>query len=92
MELVARRAQLIKSAYAHSPSAPPDFSGADHFIGWGPASWSSAIDPSSVSRVAIEFEVEAAILKGARKVREEGRGRGRGREGRGGGRDGRGGR
>ncbi|CAK0910119.1 unnamed protein product [Prorocentrum cordatum] len=62
MEMVVRRLQLIKSAYAQSASAP-DFSGADHFMGWRPASASASVASELAAHVATKFRDEAAILK-----------------------------
>eukprot|EP00959_Pyramimonas_sp_CCMP1952_P202537 4235484-Pyramimonas_sp.AAC.1 len=62
IEMVVRRLQLIRSAYSQSASAP-DFSGADHFMGWGPASASASVAPELAAHVATKFRGEAAILK-----------------------------
>ena len=70
MEMVIRRLQFIKTAYSQSASAP-DFSGADHFMGWGPASAAAAVAPELAAHVATKFRDEAAILKESRKAAEE---------------------
>ncbi|CAK0802132.1 unnamed protein product, partial [Prorocentrum cordatum] len=62
MEMVVRRLQLVKSAYSQSASAP-DFSGADHFMGWGPVTASASVAPKLAAHVATKFRDEAAILK-----------------------------
>ena len=70
MELVVRRMQVIREAHRISPSAP-DYSAADHFMGWRFRRQGQGVDPSLAAHVATELKNEAAIAKEARKAREE---------------------
>ena len=69
-ELIARRMQVIREAHRISPSSP-DYSAADHFMGWRWKRNAQGIDSSLSAHVASELKNEAAIAKEARKAREE---------------------
>jgi hypothetical protein len=88
-ELLARRLQVIREARKLSASQP-DYSSADHFMGWAYRKSSQGVVSELAAHVASELKDETAIMKEARKAREErqqqphrGRGRGRGRHGEG---------
>ena len=96
-ELLSRRMALIKEAHRLNP-VQPDYSMADHFMGWGSRASGAAIAPQLSAHVASEARQESAIAKEARKAREErqqhpypkppkGKGKGRGDGGAGGGQD-----
>ena len=70
VELVVRRMQVIREAHRISPSAP-DYSAADHFMGWKFKKQAQGVDASLAAHVANELKTEAAIAKEARKAREE---------------------
>ena len=67
-EYVCRRMALIKAAHRVNP-ASPDYSAADHFMGWGARR--GAADPALEAHVAGQLRDEAAVLKESRKAREE---------------------
>ena len=69
-ELVMRRMQVIREAHRISPSAP-DYTSADHFMGWKWRKSTQGIDAGLAAHVAAELKNEAAISKEARKAREE---------------------
>ena len=69
IELVSRRLQVIREAHRASPSQP-DYSAADHIMGWK-FKRSAQIDMDLAQHVAAELKSEAAILKEARKAKEE---------------------
>lgn len=69
-ELIMRRLQVIREAHRISPSAP-DYSSADHFMGWKWKKATQGIDAGLAAHVAGELKNEAAISKEARKAREE---------------------
>ena len=84
-ELLARRLQLIEEAHRIAPSAP-DYSSADHFMGWSSRQHGASIAPALREHVATNLRGDAAVAKEARKAAEEGRlrrqkkgGRGRGK-------------
>ena len=77
VELLVRRMQVIREAHRVSPSNP-DYTSADHFMGWKFKKASQGIDSSLAAHVASELKTEAAILKEARKAREEENNRRRG--------------
>jgi len=70
VELICRRMQVIREAHRISPSAP-DYSAADHFMGWKYRRSGAGVDTSLAAYVANELKNEAAIAKEARKAREE---------------------
>ena len=69
-ELVVRRMQVIREAHRISPSSP-DYSAADHFMGWKYRKSGQGVDSELAQHVANELKTEAAIAKEARKAREE---------------------
>ncbi|CAK0860193.1 unnamed protein product, partial [Prorocentrum cordatum] len=69
-ELVCRRLQVIEDARAVSPSAP-DYSAADEYMGWSAHRGGSAVAPALQKHVAANLRDKAAVLKGARKAKEE---------------------
>ncbi len=69
-ELMCRRLQVIREAHRISPSAP-DYSAADHFMGWRFRKGQQGVDSDLAAHVANELKAEAAISKEARKAREE---------------------
>ena len=69
-ELICRRLQVIREAHRISPSSP-DYSFADHFMGWRWRRTAQGIDMQLASHVAQALKDEAAIAKEARKAREE---------------------
>lgn len=69
LELICRRMQVIREAHRISPSAP-DYSAADHFMGWRYRK-ASQVDSDLAAHVATELKNEAAIAKESRKAREE---------------------
>ena len=69
-ELIVRRMQVIREAHRISPSAP-DYSTADHMMGWRYKKQAHGIDSGLASFVATELKNEAAIAKESRKAREE---------------------
>ncbi|CAK9012348.1 unnamed protein product [Durusdinium trenchii] len=69
-ELICRRLQVIREAHRISPSSP-DYSSADHFMGWRWRRTAQGIDMQLASHVAQALKDEAAIAKEARKAREE---------------------
>ena len=68
-ELLCRRLQVIKEAHRVTPSAP-DYSAADHFMGWGSRAYGAAVSPELASHVATQLKTEAEILKEGREARE----------------------
>ena len=69
LELICRRMQVIREAHRIAPSAP-DYSAADHFMGWKYRK-ASQVDSDLAAHVATELKNEAAIAKESRKAREE---------------------
>lgn len=69
-ELMCRRMQVIREAHRVSPSNP-DYSSADHFMGWKWRRGAHEVDSTLAAHVATELRNEAQILKEARKAREE---------------------
>ena len=69
-ELVVRRIQVIEDAHSASPSNP-DYSAADEFMGWATHRQGAAVAPDLQRHVATGMRDRAAILKGARKAKEE---------------------
>ena len=69
-ELLCRRLQLIEEAHRVSPSAP-DYSAADHFMGWAARQHGATVAPHLREHVATNLRGDAAIAKEARKAREE---------------------
>ncbi len=69
-ELLVRRMQVIREAHRISPSAP-DYSAADHFMGWKYKKITQGVDGDLASFVATELKNEAAIAKESRKAKEE---------------------
>jgi len=69
-ELISRRLQLIEEARRLSPSAP-DYSSADHFMGWTSRKHGAIVLPALAAHVATTMRDEAAISKAARKARKE---------------------
>ena len=57
-------------AHRISPSAP-DYSAADHFMGWKFRRTGHGVDADLSAHVANELKTEASIAKEARKAREE---------------------
>jgi hypothetical protein len=78
-ELLLRRWQLIKEAHRIAPHSP-DYSSAEHFMGWDRE---SGVQTDLSKYVSERLKEEAAIAKESRKAREEQSHRGRGRGGRG---------
>ena len=76
-ELLVRRMQVIREAHRISPSNP-DYSASDHMMGWRYKKGGQVIDAALAAHVATELRNEAAILKEARKAREEENNRRRG--------------
>ena len=77
VELIVRRMQVIREAHRVSPSNP-DYTSADHFMGWKFRKSTQGIDAGLAAHVASELKTEATILKEARKAREEENNRRRG--------------
>ena len=69
-ELVCRRMQVIREAHRVSPSAP-DYSSADHFMGWKWRRGAHEVDSTLAAHVANELKNESQIMKESRKAREE---------------------
>ena len=69
-ELICRRMLVIREAHRLSP-ASPDYSSADHYMGWKYRRSGQNVDVDLASHVATELKNEAAIAKEARKAREE---------------------
>lgn len=69
-ELLIRRMMVIREAHKVSPSAP-DYSSADIMMGWQYRRSAQGVVTEMASYVATELKNEAAILKEARKAREE---------------------
>ena len=69
-ELVARRLQLIEEAHRIAPGAP-DYSSADHFMGWASRQHGAAVAPRLREHVAGNLRGDAAVAKEARKAAEE---------------------
>ena len=69
-ELICRRLQVIREAHRISPSSP-DYSSADHFMGWKWRRAAQGVDMQLAAHVAQALKDEAAIAKEARKAREE---------------------
>lgn len=69
-ELVIRRMMVIREAHKVSPSSP-DYSSADIMMGWQYRRSAQGVVTEMASYVATELKNEAAILKEARKAREE---------------------
>lgn len=69
-ELLVRRMQVIREAHRISPSNP-DYSASDHMMGWRYKKGGQILDAALAAHVATELRSEAAILKEARKAREE---------------------
>ena len=69
VELLVRRMQVIREAHRISP-ASPDYSAADHFMGWK-YKRAAQVDADLAAHVATELKNEAAIAKESRKAREE---------------------
>ena len=70
VELLCRRLQVIREAHRISPSSP-DYSAADHFMGWKYRKSGQGVDSGLAQHVANELKAEASIAKEARKAREE---------------------
>ena len=64
-ELVFRRLQVIRQAHKASPGNP-DYSSADHYMGWKYKKGAAGVDSDLSAFVANELKSEAAILKEAR--------------------------
>ncbi|CAE7708857.1 AMY1.1 [Symbiodinium sp. CCMP2592] len=77
-ELIFRRLQVIRQAHRASPSNP-DYSSADHYMGWKYKKTAAGVDSDLSAYVAGELKNEAAILKEARKAKEEQEARRRGK-------------
>ena len=73
-ELAAGRLQLIEEAHRLSPSMP-DYSAADHFMGWAARQHGAVVAPKLKEHVATNLRGEAAVAKEARKALEEARAR-----------------
>ena len=69
-ELIIRRMQVSRESHRVSPSAP-DYSSADHFMGWRFRKSAQGIDAALAAHVASALKDEAAISKEARKAKEE---------------------
>ena len=69
-ELVFRRLQVIRQAHKAS-SGNRDYSSADHYMGWKYKKGAAGVDSDLSAFVANELKSEAAILKEARKAKEE---------------------
>lgn len=69
-ELVCRRMQVIREAHRVSPSSP-DYSAADYYMGWKYRRGAHGVDSGLSSYVAGEMRSDAAVMKEARKAREE---------------------
>lgn len=69
-EFLVRRMQVIREAHRISPSNP-DYSASDHMMGWRYKKGGQILDSALAAHVAAELRSEAAILKEARKAREE---------------------
>ncbi|CAK0843705.1 unnamed protein product [Prorocentrum cordatum] len=69
-ELLCRRLQVIEGARAVSPSAP-DYSAADEYAGWAPHRGGAAAAPQLQKHAAANLRDKAAVLKEAKKVKEE---------------------
>ena len=69
-ELCGRRVQLIEDAHRASPSCP-DYSAADHYMGWTATQGGASVAPGLRRHVAARLKAEADISKEARKAREE---------------------
>ena len=77
-ELIFRRLQVIRQAHKASPGNP-DYSSADHYMGWKYKKVAAGVDSDLSAYVANELKSEATILKEARKAREEQQARRRGK-------------
>lgn len=69
-ELVCRRMLVIREAHRVNPSSP-DYSAADHYMGWKYRRSGQGLDASLAAHVASELKAEAQVAKEARKAREE---------------------
>ena len=69
-ELINRRLQVIREAHRISPSSP-DYSAADYFMLWKYRRGSQGVDNQLAQHVANEMKADAAIMKEARKAKEE---------------------
>jgi len=69
-ELINRRLQVIREAHRISPSSP-DYSAADYFMGWKYRRGLQGVDNQLAQHVANEMKADAAIMKEARKAKEE---------------------
>ena len=69
-ELCCRRLQLIEDAHSVSPSSP-DYSAADEYMGCATHRQGAAVAPDLQEHVAISMRDKAAILKEARKAKDE---------------------
>ena len=69
-EVVARRLQVIEEAHRISPSNP-DYSSADHFMGWGLRAGGVTVAPGLRKHAASNLKAEAEVAKETRKAKEE---------------------
>ena len=70
VELLVRRLQVIREAHRISPTSP-DYSSAEHFMGWRYRKGAHGVDRDLAQHVASELKSEAMILKESRKAKEE---------------------
>ena len=68
------RRDAFHKAHRLSPSAP-DYSAADHFMGWAARQHGAVVAPKLKEHVATSLRGEAAVAKKARKALEEARAR-----------------
>lgn len=69
-ELLSRRMLVIREAHKTSPGAP-DYSAADITMGWRFRRGAQGVVPEMSAYVAQELKNEAAVMKEARKAKEE---------------------
>ena len=70
VELMIRRRALLREAHRVSPSSP-DYTAAQHYMGWSRRRDAGAVDDALNKHVAERLRDEAAIAKETRKAREE---------------------
>jgi len=69
-EIIARRIQLIESAFEQSQTGAPDFSAAEEFMSLQASSTGSAVTRTLQEHVAKEMREKSAIAKERRKAAE----------------------
>jgi hypothetical protein len=69
-ELICRRLQVIREAHRVSPTSP-DYTAADYYMGWKYRRGAHGVDSDLTQYVAGEMRNDAAVMKEARKAKEE---------------------